>query len=168
MLLRPFRRSARDGWAAEKGNAVKISEIHTTEKGGWQPVEGETVTGRILDIDVTTGTFGRYPVVDIELDDGVVSCHAFHDHLRRKLSSRGAQVGELVSVTYRGRAGDGAATDAYLYDVRVGPLGEPKRFDYDALQYTGEPANQPKRAAPPTSDVPSDGVTASADDPIPF
>jgi len=146
---------------------VKISDIHTTEKGGWQPIEGETISGGVVDIDVTTGAYGPYPVVDIELDDGmVVAVHAFHDQLRRKLSSRGAQVGETVSITYRGRAGDGTGTDPYLYDVRVG--GEPKRFDYDKLTYTAEPAKQPKRAAPPTSDVPGDGFTASVDDQIPF
>ena len=145
---------------------MKASDIHVTEKGGWRPSEGETITGRVVDIDVTTGAYGPYPVVDVELEDGtVVSVHAFHDQLRRRLKSRGAQVGETVSITYRGRVGDGAQ-DAHLYDVFVG--GEPKRFDYDKLTYTGEPAKQPQRETPP-SDVPSGGFNTSADDEdIPF
>ena len=67
---------------------MKVSEVHTTEKGGWQSPEGETITGRILDIDVTTGAYGPYPVLDVELEDGTVSVHAFHDQLRRKLALR--------------------------------------------------------------------------------
>jgi hypothetical protein len=132
---------------------MKRGEVHVTEKGGWQPVDGDAISGVIVDIDVTTGAYGPYPVLGIELEDGTVSVHAFHDQLRRKLDSRGAQVGETVTITYRGRAGAGAGTDAYLYDVHVGAV--PKRFDYDQLAYTSEPAKQPETVPP--SDVSSSG-----------
>jgi hypothetical protein len=125
---------------------MKLADVHTSEKGGWKPEQGDTITGTIVDIDVTEGAYGPYPVLDFQLEDGTVSVHAFHDLLRRKLSSRGAQVGELVSITYRGRAGNGTEkTDAYLYDVHVG--AEPKRFDFDELRYTSEPAKpkEPRR-----------------------
>lgn len=135
---------------------MRTTELHLTEKGGWKPEQGDTITGTIVDIDVTEGAYGPYPVIDFELDDGTVSVHAFHDQLRRKLSSRGAQVGELVSITYRGRAGNGTGTDAYLYDVRVGE--EPKRFDFDQLRYTSEPAKSTPSDTGEAggSDIPSD------------
>jgi hypothetical protein len=120
-----------------------MSEVHVTPKGGWQPKEGETITGVIVDIDVAEGAYGPYPVVDVQLDDGqIVSVHAFHDALRSKLKLRGAQVGEKVSITYRGRAGEGVGTDAYLYDVLVG--AEPMRFDFDSLTYTKGSAAEPQ------------------------
>ena len=75
------------------------TEVHVTEKGGWQPVEGETLAGRIIDIDIGEGAYGPYPIVVIEMDTGqVANVHAFHDLLRSKLKSRGAQVGEKVAI----------------------------------------------------------------------
>ena len=137
---------------------MRTSEVTRTEKGGWNLEQGETITGKVVDIDPTEGAYGPYPVLDLELDDGSVSVHAFHDHLRRKLSSRGAQVGEVVSITYRGRAGNGTGTDAYLYDVKVGT--EPKRFDFDELRYTTEPAKPKLR----TRDVEREGLGRSVGD----
>src|SRR4051794_8412662 len=110
---------------------MKLADVRRAEKGGWKPEKGDTITGQVIDIDVTEGAYGPYPVLDFQLEDGTVSVHAFHDQLRRKLSSRGAQVGETVTIVYQGRAGNGTGTDAYLYSVKVGD--EPKEFDYDSL-----------------------------------
>jgi hypothetical protein len=147
---------------------MSMKDISTTDKGGWKPQAGETIAGLIADIDVGEGGHGPYPIIEIDVGDGVVPVHAFHDGLRKALKMRGAQVGEKVSITFRGRAGDGNGTDAYLYTVQVGDT--PQQFDYDRLTYTAK-AKLP--GTPVVDDVPPDAQHRVAvrdvdDDSIPF
>jgi hypothetical protein len=143
---------------------MNIADVHCTDRGGWKPINGETIKGEIVDIDVTEGAYGPYPVLELELEDGKVSVHAFHDLLKRKLKARGAQVGEVVTITYRGRTGAGVGTDAYLYDVTVGE--QPKQFDFDQLRYT-DSSVKPQSAEPPKLET-SYGSPPDDDAELPF
>ena len=96
---------------------------------GWRPEPGDTVAGEVVDADRIEGTYEPYIVLSIATIGGeVTEVHCFHQTLARQLKKHSVQVGDRISITYVGRAGDDPK-DAYIYRV-VG--GRPPVIDWDS------------------------------------
>jgi hypothetical protein len=72
----------------------------------WRPDKGEhprTLEGEVLDIRVIEGSYDPYPLVELEDDNGCVwYFHAFRDVAQSELATCGPQVGDRISVAYKG------------------------------------------------------------------
>lgn len=102
-----------------------MSETHTTVEPDafgtgttWRPDQGEhprTITGKLVDVRPVEGSYGPYPLVELEQDDGVVwLVHAFRDVIRNELANCAPQPGDKISIAYGGKSERGY----YRYRVR--------------------------------------------------
>jgi hypothetical protein len=55
---------------------------------GWKPAPGDSIEGKIVDLDVRHGEYDPYPVVTLETSRGAVAVHACHEVLRNELARR--------------------------------------------------------------------------------
>lgn len=117
----------------------------TTESTSWKPEPGDTVTGSIADISEHDAGYGKYPIVELDTDSGTVTIHAFHDVLKNELARLAPDIGDSVTITYRGKHEKGY----HLYRVRGGD-GRGRGIDWGRYGDSGTPE------PPPASDVPSD------------
>lgn len=81
---------------------------------GWRPQPGDSIKGKVVDLDVRDGAYGRYPLVTLETDRGQVTVHAFHEVLASELARRSPKPGDVIEVAYRGKHPD---KGYHLYSV---------------------------------------------------
>ena len=71
----------------------------------WRPDQDDpdTLIGEVVDIEVGTSDYGRYPILVVRKDDGEEkSVHGFHSVLQNELVKHKPQVGERVGIKYLG------------------------------------------------------------------
>jgi hypothetical protein len=70
----------------------------------WRPRPGDSVKGKVVDLDVRDGEYGQYPLVTLDTADrGQVTIHAFHEVLASELARRAPKPGDVIEVSYRGQ-----------------------------------------------------------------
>lgn len=127
---------------------------HSTTSTAWKPVPGDTITGRIEDISEHDAGYGRYPILELATDSGIVAVHAFHDVLKNELARLAPDIGDTVTLTYKGKHSE---KGYHQYKVRDGD-GHGRGINWSAYGNAETPAA-------PQSDVPSDfdyGTPAAA------
>jgi hypothetical protein len=107
----------------------------------WRPDKGEhprTLEGEVLDIRVIEGSYDPYPLVELKDDDGCVwYFHAFRDVAQSELATCGPQVGDRISVAYKGIP---PGKTYHLYRIRK--AGASARIDW--TQFGTETPVQPE------------------------
>lgn len=73
---------------------------------GWRPSEGDIVRGTITDITMATSDYNgsKYPIIEIQTEDGAVAVHGFHAVLRNKLAQLKPMPGETIAIKYIGKS----------------------------------------------------------------
>ena len=138
-----------------------------TEEGtGWRPEEGETLSGRIIDLSRAWSDQGAgswYPLVTVKDKDGkVTNVHCFHHTLKTRLLDRQPKVGDRIEITYHGKreTKDGKRMVA-IYSIETPDT----QIDSGAFwQQMG--ASQTAPVIPPREDQME--IPEIADDDIPF
>lgn len=149
-------------------------ELNQEFAPAWRPDAGDTIIGRVVDLQLRTGDWEPYWIVTLELDDGErQAVHAFHFVLAEELRKIRPQIGHRIAIKYLGKP-DGKRYENY----RVATENKPE-VDWGA---SPDPGASPDGAAtdrPVEPDIPSatDALAASmpaavasgpADDDIPF
>lgn len=136
---------------------------------GWKPKAGDKLVGVVVDVTERDGSYGRYPIVTIRVEDGdELAVHAFHEVLQSELAKVAPKPGDELGIAYLGKHEE---RGYHRYRVaRAGGTATVAWGDYsgagtdDADETTG----------PPASDVPADLAdldttpARSDDDRIPF
>lgn len=71
----------------------------------WRPdqEDADMLIGEVVEIQIGTSDYGRYPIVVIRKDDGEEKAvHGFHTVLRNELAKNQPQVGERTGIKYLG------------------------------------------------------------------
>jgi hypothetical protein len=71
----------------------------------WRPDQDDpdTLIGEVIEIEVGTSDYGRYPILVIRQEDGEAKAvHGFHSVLQNELLKARPQVGEKVGIKYLG------------------------------------------------------------------
>ena len=154
----------------------RLNEEHAPSLPRLQP--GDRFSGRIVRIDLRTGTFSRYPVVTLELDrseiagfdgGGTVAWHVLHAVAQNELARLRVKPGEAIAACYRGLIESKTGTGKYhAWSV----VADRPATEFGWHEFTDGDSEQP------ASDVPSDATgfavaTAGSgndgdSDPIPF
>jgi hypothetical protein len=62
----------------------------------WRPDQGEhprTITGKLVNVRSVEGSYGAYPLLELEQDDGITwVVHAFRDVLKSELANAAPQI----------------------------------------------------------------------------
>jgi len=112
----------------------------------WKPETGDTVTGVIEDISEHDAGYGKYPILELVTGTGTVAVHAFHDVLKNELARLAPNIGDSITLTYKGKH---AEKGYHQYRVRDGD-GKGRGINWGRYGDNGTPE------PPPTSDVPND------------
>lgn len=72
---------------------------------GWRPEPGDTLTGRVMEIDSGSSEFGVYPLLTIRKTNGQeVAAHCFHTVLQNRIEhlieTGKLHEGSLISIKY--------------------------------------------------------------------
>ena len=68
----------------------------------WRPTEGETIEGKITDIDTRATQYGAYPILTLACEDGPHAVHAFHAVLQRGIQKIEPQIGDQIAIRFLG------------------------------------------------------------------
>jgi hypothetical protein len=143
----------------------------------WRPDRGEhptTIEGELIRVSAARGSFGRYPVIEIQEHSGPIwRVHVLHDVLKDELQDLAPQIGDRIQISFRGKTDRGRGYFGY----RVGLLDGGRRpvdwsrFDGDLvgeepLPVGNESSKVGSSVGDPASDVPA-GDDSGSDD-IPF
>jgi hypothetical protein len=115
-----------------------------TTSTSWKPQPGDTVTGVIEDISEHDAGYGKYPILELATETGTVAVHAFHDVLKNELARLAPNIGDSITLTYKGKHPE---KGYHQYRVRDGD-GKGRGINWGAYGETSIPE-------PPASDVPS-------------
>jgi hypothetical protein len=74
-----------------------------TTSTSWKPQPGDTVTGVIEDISEHDAGYGKYPILELATETGTVAVHAFHDVLKNELARLAPNIGDSITLTYKGK-----------------------------------------------------------------
>lgn len=70
----------------------------------WKPEEGDSLTGRVIDIEQVENEYGVYPALTVLTDDGQEKTwHAFTTVARSEVAKRRPKVGDSIGVKYLGQ-----------------------------------------------------------------
>lgn len=125
--------------------AVTRSEFD--EGTTWRPDQGQhptTITGKLIEVRWIDGTYGEYPLLEIEQGDGVAwTVHAFRDVLRSEITSCAPEIGDAITISYGGKSEKGY----YRYKVRRvdghgGPVDWSRGAERIDLTTAPEPAGE--------------------------
>lgn len=136
-------------------------ELNQEFAPAWRPDPGDTIIGRVVDLQQRTGDWDPYWVVTLELDDGErEAVHAFHFVLAEELRKIRPQVGHRIAIKYLGKP-DGKRYENY----RVATENKPE-IDWG----TAVPEEQAKddRQEIPTDDFAAAPAGSADVDNIPF
>lgn len=87
---------------------------------GWNPSEGDTLIGTILDIKASReNEYGIYPIVTLATEQGNVAVHAFHELLKNGLMEARPAVGERIAIAYLGERQSKANDDRTYHNYSV-------------------------------------------------
>jgi hypothetical protein len=119
----------------------------------WRPDQGRhptTITGILRDVRTVSGSYGHYPLVELEQDDGTVwQFHAFRDVAKSELASCAPQRGDRISIAYGGKSDRGY----FLYKVRHAD-GRRPQVNWSQFHDDAEPVEAGDPPAPaPEGDV---------------
>src|SRR5690242_5658416 len=81
----------------------------------WPPEPGDKIAGTIVEINERDAGWDPYPVVTLQVEDNQVAIHAFHTVLQRELAKVRPEVGDAISVAYRGKKTSGSGTTYHAY-----------------------------------------------------
>lgn len=70
----------------------------------WRPDQDDPdlLIGEVMEIEVGTSDYGRYPILVVKTEDGEKAVHGFHSVLQNELAKAAPQVGERVGIKYLG------------------------------------------------------------------
>jgi hypothetical protein len=101
------------------------------ERITWRPDQGEhptTIDGRLVRVSPVEGAFGRYPLLELEPDDGPAwVVHALRSVLQDELRDLAPQIGDRIQISYGGKTDNGRGY--FSYRVRFAD-GSPRRVDW--------------------------------------
>jgi hypothetical protein len=138
----------------------------------WRPDQGEhptTIEGKLARVSAVEGSYGRYPRLELEQDDGLVwAVHVLHDVLRSELEDLRPQIGDPISISYRGKTPRGY----FGYRVRFvdGSSGQIDWSRFSGGVAGQEPlpiTNEPPDVGPLAGERDADPSPSETDD-IPF
>lgn len=70
----------------------------------WKPDPGDTLVGKVLEIEERVTEYGPYPCVTVEQADGTeVLFHAFHTVAKNELAKKAPRPGDEIGIKYLGR-----------------------------------------------------------------
>jgi hypothetical protein len=70
---------------------------------GWRPKSGDKLIGIVIGTGERTGTFGKYPIVDVRTDEGRdFAFHAYHTVARNEIEKLQPKVGDRIGIAYHG------------------------------------------------------------------
>ena len=74
----------------------------------WRPKPGDTLVGKVVQLDTRTGDFEPYPIVTVAAEDGTERAwHAFHTVGRNELARQRPMIGDRLGVKYLGKSPKG-------------------------------------------------------------
>lgn len=141
----------------------------------WRPdqEDPDVLIGEVVDIEVGTSDYGRYPIIVVRRKDGTEKAvHGFHSVLQNELMKARPQVGEEVGIKYLGdvETKPGSKFKSYKgYRVKV-ERDQGSTFDWNTFGQTEEDQSghviyeQVANSKPAPVTVPDD----AGDDNIPF
>jgi len=96
-------------------DAAMLERLQQEAAEGWNPDEGETLLGVILNIKSSQqNEYGIYPIVTVQTDEGkVVAIHCFHQVLKQRLLEKRPAPGEKLAVQYIGEVDKGEDGRSY-------------------------------------------------------
>jgi hypothetical protein len=141
----------------------------------WRPDQDhpKSITGTLKDVRTVAGSYGSYPLVELEDDATNVLwlVHAFRDVLQSELASCAPAVGDRITISFGGKHERGY----YLYRVR---RADGKARTIDWTRFGGDTPVEPD--APVEPDVPiapverpaepsvAERAAEGSDDDVPF
>jgi hypothetical protein len=111
----------------------------------WRPNPGDKVIGTVTALDVRDGTYGAYPIVTLDTEDGEVALHCFHEVLANELAKIAPKIGDRVGVKYAGKHPE---RGYHIY--RVQRDGDDTEFAWG--RFGGETAGAPASDLPEVAD----------------
>lgn len=85
----------------------------------WNPEEGDTVMGVIIDAETETSQYGAFTTYTLEQQDGsTIKLKAHRTVLRKEITEAGARGGDIVMVRYNG-AKPLKGRDGVFHDYQV-------------------------------------------------
>ena len=108
---------------------MPINEKDLDFPEAWRPKPGEYLIGKVTGIDERDGSYGTYPIVTVETEDGKrLAFHAYHTVARGELARLRPKTGDDIGIKYHGKD---AERGYERYTMRVDrPGAEP---DWDKL-----------------------------------
>lgn len=81
-----------------------LNRLDAPTPSAWRPEPGDSLIGRVVEIDSRTTEYGAYPMVTVQIDDGTEVCfHAFHSVAKSELARRRPGVGDKIGVKFLGK-----------------------------------------------------------------
>lgn len=69
----------------------------------WRPAAGDTLRGKVVDLDTGHSGYGSYPIVTIKSEEGGrFAVHGFHTALRNRLAAIRPSIGDRLSIRFDG------------------------------------------------------------------
>lgn len=113
--------------------AAQIRELEASlgqEVDAWMPEAGETLAGTVVDVEVRSSQFGKYPAVTVQRLDGTkLVFHAFRTVALNEVLRRKPKVGDVIAIAYFGVT---KGTDYHQYKLRIGRANSE---DFDWSQF---------------------------------
>ena len=124
-----------------------LSERISRDPEPWQPAEGSTIEGVVLDVDSRESEYsGSYPVLSVEDDDGTEwTIHAFHTVLAGELARKNPEPGDRIAIRFIGQQTKADGKPFFNYRVAI------------------ERAERPAVPEAPTPEVPAVPATPDPD-----
>jgi hypothetical protein len=120
---------------------VNLQPEEFAETITWRPDQGEhptTIDGRLTRVSAVEGAYGRYPLLELEPDDGPAwAIHVLHGVLKDELQDLAPQIGDRIQISYRGKTDSGRGY--FSYRVRFVD-GSSRQVDWS--RFSDDPAGQ--------------------------
>lgn len=80
-----------------------LDQLNRPPSEAWKPAPGDTLIGRVTELDTRVTVHGEYPLVVLETEDGrLVGVHGFHTVLKSELARRRPAIGDRIGIRFDG------------------------------------------------------------------
>lgn len=79
-------------------------ELERDYAPAWEPDEGDSLIGTVVDVTERDGAYGAYPIVTLRTEAGdELAVHAFHEVLQGELAKVAPKPGDELGIRYVGK-----------------------------------------------------------------
>jgi hypothetical protein len=134
-----------------------------TDSTTWRPDKGEhpqTIVGILRDVRTVSGSYGDYPLLELEGNDGIVWLfHAFRDVAKSELAACAPQIGEKITVAYLGVP---EGKSYHVYKVRRA-AGHSQQINWSRFSDGAAPIDTANESMQPSAPAPEPDMPAGGE-----